>query len=222
MAQIGSVANKMGGYYLSADDINKYVGVRNGNAKQKEWSELYDDDRDRFNAYVTGLSSVVAPKTFEKYNQLYGSGDTDASAILGDALSQNADDLVGVSSLMKAFNVDAHTTVSPASDEEEIPDLDQQTLDKINAMNKNGGNGGVTIIKYDTSARNKVWDERLQMLLNNTYKVKSDRIEELLEAILDKMDDDKPSHGGPSSQSSDFNMFSNNDIPQAVQRLMRG
>lgn len=223
MPQIESVANKMGGYYLSADDINKYIGVRNGNAKQKEWSELYDDDRDKFNAYVTGLSSVVAPKTFEKYNQLYGSGDIDASAVLGDALSQNADDLVGVSSLMKAFNVDGHTTVSTTSSDEDIPDLDQQTLDKINAMNKNGGNGGVTIIKYDTSARNKVWDERLQMLLNNTYKVKSDRIEELLEAILDKLDDDdKPSRGGPSPQSSDFNMFSNNDIPQAVQRLMRG
>ena len=223
MPQIESVANKMGGYYLSADDINRYIGVRNGNAKQKEWSELYDDDRDRFNAYVTGLSSVVAPKTFEKYNQLYGSGDIDASAVLGDALSQNADDLVGLSSLMNSFNVDSHTTVSTTSSDEDIPDLDQQTLDKINAMNKNGGNGGVTIIKYDTSARNKVWDERLQMLLNNTYKVKSDRIEELLEAILDKLDDDdKPSRGGPSSQSSDFNMFSNNDIPQAVQRLMRG
>lgn len=199
------------------------------------WSDLYNNasKRPSFNAYATGVASLVAPNTYKKYNSttdilgnatdaasdlfhsLLGSGDTDA---LSNAMANNANDLVGVSQLMQSFNIDGYSSTST---DEDIPGIDQSTLDKITSATQN--NGGVTIIKADTSAKSKLWDDRLKQLLNNTYKVKSDRIEELLQMILDRMDSNNGNNQRPSRpSSSDFNMFTDSSIPQAVQRLVRG
>ena len=81
----------------------------------------------------------------------------------------------------------------------------------------------IVINKYSVSQNKQAQTEKLNMILNNTYNVRSERIEELLEKILDAIEDDpdKPKSGGgiDTSRSSTSNLFSDSTIPKQVQRL---
>ncbi len=81
----------------------------------------------------------------------------------------------------------------------------------------------IVINKYSVSQNKQSQTEKLNMILNNTYNVRSERIEELLEKILDAIEDDndKPKSGGNigTSRSSAPNLFSDSSIPKQVQRL---
>lgn len=61
------------------------------------------------------------------------------------------------------------------------------------------------------------------MILNNTYNVRSERIEELLERILEAIEDDdnKPKSGGgkPGTTGTTPSLFEDSSIPKQVQKL---
>ena len=81
----------------------------------------------------------------------------------------------------------------------------------------------IVINKFDVSSNKQAQTERLGMILNNTYNVRSERIEELLERILEVIDkDNKPKSGGVGkfdTRGSTSSLFDNSSIPKHVQKL---
>lgn len=85
----------------------------------------------------------------------------------------------------------------------------------------NGNNQPIIVNRYITHDEGKN-DERLKMILSNTYNVRAKRVEELLEEIIEKMDDNdkpKPTGGSGTRNTTPSNMFDENGIPKALQRL---
>jgi hypothetical protein len=94
-----------------------------------------------------------------------------------------------------------------------------KTISTLQDNDSNGGN--VTINRVTVASGDPNADARVNALLNNTYRVRAERVEALLEKILEKMDNDPTGTGGSDITPSD-NMFNNNNIPTAVERLSRG
>lgn len=94
-----------------------------------------------------------------------------------------------------------------------------KTMSTLQGNDSNGGN--VTINRVTVASGDADMDARVNALLNNTYRVRAERVEALLEKILEKMDNDPTGTGGSDITPSD-NMFNNNNIPTAVERLSRG
>ena len=70
-------------------------------------------------------------------------------------------------------------------------------------------------------SNSKAQDARLNAILRNTYDVRDEQVAALLRKILKKLEetkkDDNPRTGGSSP-----NLFNDDRIPQAVQRLSKG
>ena len=80
---------------------------------------------------------------------------------------------------------------------------------------------GVTINRVTVASNDPESDKRINAILNNTFKVRAERVEYLLERIIERMDNE-PSGTGGSGTTATPEMFTNNDIPVAVERLSRG
>ena len=93
----------------------------------------------------------------------------------------------------------------------------------MNVQSNATANRPIVINKYSISQNKQSQTEKLNMVLNNTYNVRSERIEELLEKILDAIEDDhdkpKPGDNPSMSRSSTPNLFSDSSIPKQVQIL---
>lgn len=104
----------------------------------------------------------------------------------------------------------------------EIPDISQSTNNAWQDLlfNTNGAdqNSNVTINRITVASNSSEQEQRIERLLNNTYNVRAERVEQLLEQILDKMDNPDKTPTNPSTPS----MFTNDDIPKAVHRLSQG
>jgi hypothetical protein len=83
-------------------------------------------------------------------------------------------------------------------------------------------NGNVTINRVTVASGDPVADERINAILNNTYRVRAERVEYLLEQVLIKMDNIDTSGTGGSGTTATPEMFTNDGIPAAVERLSRG
>ena len=105
-----------------------------------------------------------------------------------------------------------------------IPPLSDDFMDKVNQFNSISNIPQNPTINHIQVTTNDIdADKRLNAILNNTYKVREERVEYLLERILDKLDDkNDPSGIGGNNTSSVDDMFDNNYIPNAVERLSRG
>lgn len=94
----------------------------------------------------------------------------------------------------------------------------------IDAMNRQMQNVTQTILSTSSNDEmERLEQERFNKILNNTYNIRSERIEKLLEEIIEKMDDASSNTGGNSrsTRSSNTpmpNMFSDR-IPRQVERL---
>ena len=100
----------------------------------------------------------------------------------------------------------------------DIPELDQSLFNDTSDADANNGNNFV-INRIYASTNNKVWDERLDKIMKNTYNVRSERIETLLQKILDEIHDDNPDTKPTATSES---LFTDETIPQSVQNLVRG
>lgn len=100
----------------------------------------------------------------------------------------------------------------PLSGSGDIPPLDPSLL---------YGDNPYVINSYNINSTNKSYRKEIESyyerILNNEYKVKAEKVEQLLQEIIDKIDDkNKPK--SPSTTKSD-NLFQSNDIPKAVTLL---
>ena len=105
-----------------------------------------------------------------------------------------------------------------------IPSLPNDFMDKVNQFNDVSDlPSNITVNNVNVSPNNDEANRRLNAILNNTFKVREERVEYLLEKILEKMDDkDKPSGIGDVDNTSSVNMFDDEYIPTAITRLSRG
>jgi murein DD-endopeptidase MepM/ murein hydrolase activator NlpD len=102
----------------------------------------------------------------------------------------------------------------------EIPPLDESLISS-NSSYDDSGYTPTIINNYEIKPDDSVKIEYLNKILTNTYSVRAERIEELLETIIEKMDDDK-SDIDTTNTSSTPKLFNDDSIPSQVTRLSRG
>lgn len=100
-----------------------------------------------------------------------------------------------------------------------IPPLDESKFMDSDSITSTYGN---IINKYEIKSENIGTDEFLEKMSKLTFNVRAQRVEELLEELIEKIDGgDKPSSPKPSTPTN-TNLFTNNSIPEQVTRLSRG
>ena len=105
--------------------------------------------------------------------------------------------------------------------DDELPPVDQSLFDDLYSNLNN--NGMSTIInKYDIKSDTKKLDDILDKMGKMTFNVRAQRVEELLEELIEKVSDEKPKKPSPSNDATDTNLFQNKPIPAQIQRLARG
>jgi hypothetical protein len=146
----------------------------------------------------------------------YAKGDTpdDGTEALGKALGSNVSDLGGIAKIMGVLT--GNDTFDATASSDGIPPLD------TDITSTSEDSGGQTIVnKYSIMSNSKAQDARLNAILRNTYDVRDEQVAALLRKILRKLEetkkDDNPRTGGSSP-----NLFNDDRIPQAVQRLSKG
>ena len=108
-----------------------------------------------------------------------------------------------------------------SGDSDDIPPVDQSLFDDLYSNLNN--NGMSTIInKYDIKSDTKKLDNILDKMGKMTFNVRAQRVEELLEELIEKVSDEKPKKPSPSNDATDTNLFQNRPIPAQIQRLARG
>ena len=77
------------------------------------------------------------------------------------------------------------------------------------------------INRYEITSDDSNKTELLNKMSKMTFNVRAQRVEELLEELIEKVDGNKPK---PTSNNSgtDLNLFKDNGIPEQVTRLSRG
>lgn len=102
---------------------------------------------------------------------------------------------------------------------QDIPPLDESKCMDPDSLTSTYGN---IINKYEIKSENIGTDEFLEKMSKLTFNVRAQRVEELLEELIEKIDGgDKPS-SPKSSTPTNTNLFTNNSIPEQVTRLSRG
>ena len=102
---------------------------------------------------------------------------------------------------------------------QDIPPLDESKFMDSDSLTSTYGN---VINKYEIKSENIGTDEFLEKMNKLTFNVRAQRVEELLEELIEKIDGgDKPSSPKPSTPTN-TNLFTNNSIPEQVTRLSRG
>jgi hypothetical protein len=110
---------------------------------------------------------------------------------------------------------------SGSGDSDDTPPLDQSLFDDLYSNLNN--NGMSTIInKYDIKSDTKKLDDILDKMGKMTFNVRAQRVEELLEELIEKVSDEKPDKPSPSNDTTDTNLFQNKPIPEQIQRLAKG
>jgi hypothetical protein len=179
---------------------------------QEQWHNLR-------NKYLTGKAkdkSLFSGELQNLHMAMYGHGDTpdDGTEALEKALGNNVSDLGGIAKIMGVLT--GNDTYDATASSEGIPPLDTDITDTSE------DSGGQTIVnKYSIMSNSKAQDARLNAILRNTYDVRDEQVAALLRKILKKLEetkkDDNPRTGGSSP-----NLFNDDRIPQAVQRLSKG
>ena len=91
----------------------------------------------------------------------------------------------------------------------------------LSQLGSTDSNGNVTINRVTVASNDPTIDKNIQAILNNTFNVREERVEQLLEEILERMNN-QPSGTGGRGTTQTPNLFNDNNIPVAVERLSRG
>lgn len=179
---------------------------------QEQWHNL----RTKYLNGKTKDKSLFSGELKNLHMAMYGHGDTpdDGTEALEKALGSNVSDLGGIAKIMGVLT--GNDTYDATASNDGIPPLDTDITDTSE------DSGGQTIVnKYSIMSNSKAQDARLNAILRNTYDVRDEQVAALLRKILKKLEetkkDDKPRTG-----SSSPNLFNDDRIPQAVQRLSKG
>jgi hypothetical protein len=100
----------------------------------------------------------------------------------------------------------------------DIPPIDETKL------MSDGTDTGVLqqfIQKYEIKSDNTDKTELLDKMSKMTFNVRAQRVEELLEELIEKVSGDKPDVPS-STNGTDTNLFRNNGIPEPITRLSKG
>lgn len=183
--------------HREAEDVyaeykNKKFENPNLNATIRSNTDAFTENSDGTFTVKQGNTTLVSRDGYSKdhLQNLMGSGD-----------EYTLDDLLNTNRFNDTFDTSLIDTSIPESD---------------------GNNQPIIVNRYITYDEGKN-DERLKMILSNTYNVRARRVEELLEEIIEKMDDNddkpKPTGGSGTKNTTSSNMFDENGIPKALQRL---
>ena len=150
----------------------------------------------------SGTYDIKSP-IYTKYLKLQGSGNVPP---INDALYR---------SIMGSGDISSYTTM-------DIPPLDMSEY--VSAYNNAEGIVPTTIVqRYEIKPDDTEKREQLRQILTNTYNVRAERVEELLEKILAKLDGvDKPSGGSSNKGGTTPRLFDDDRIPSSVERLSVG
>ena len=181
--------------YWRRNYLNLYHKIENGGT--------VDYLNDPFNKQLNALGLI------------YGSGDSDDSTeVLGNALKGNVSDLGGIAKIMGVLT--GNDTYDASASSDGIPPLDTDLTDTME------DSGGQTIVnKYSIMSNSKAQDARLNAILKNTYDVRDEQVAAILRKILRKLEENKK-EDNPRTGGSSPNLFNDDRIPQAVQRLSKG
>lgn len=154
-------------------------------------------------------------KQLNALGMIYGSGDSDdGTEALGKALGSNVSDLGGIAKIMGVLT--GNDTYDASASSEGIPPLDTDLTDTME------DSGGQTIVnKYSIMSNSKAQDARLNAILRNTFDVRDEQVAAILRKILKKLEENKK-EDNPRTGGSSPNLFNDDRIPQAVQRLSKG
>lgn len=102
--------------------------------------------------------------------------------------------------------------------------LDNSAISKtLYNLSNNSCNTSTVVDTYKIQPNDDYQREQLKAILTNTYNVRAERIEELLEKILETISKDKNSNGKGKTTSGGESvspeLFTNNEIPSQVMRL---
>lgn len=101
----------------------------------------------------------------------------------------------------------------------EVPDIDPSKFETNDST-------GLTTLqqfvqKYEVKADNSDQTKLLDKMSKMTFNVRAQRVEELLEELIEKLTGDEPDKS-PSTDGYDPNLFENNGIPEPITRLSKG
>lgn len=101
----------------------------------------------------------------------------------------------------------------------DVPPIDPSRFDAVDST-------GMTTLqqfvqKYEVKADNSEQTKMLDKMSKMTFNVRAQRVEELLEELIEKLTGDKPDKS-PSTDGYDPNLFENNGIPEPITRLSKG
>lgn len=106
---------------------------------------------------------------------------------------------------------------------DDISSLDSSSITKKLYNLSSEGNTSTVVNTYKIQPNDDYQREQLKAILTNTYNVRAERIEELLEKILETISKDKNSNGKGKTTSGGESvspeLFTNNEIPSQVIRL---
>ena len=106
---------------------------------------------------------------------------------------------------------------------DDISSLDSSSITKKLYNLSSEGNTSTVVNTYKIQPNDDYQREQLKAILTNTYNVRAERIEELLEKILETISKDKNSNGKGKTTSGGESvspeLFTNNEIPSQVMRL---
>lgn len=183
---------------------NEHMSIYMNGPDNSSWSNRGFDG----GSGLGNVSSGVGIQKSADAGKAYLSGDTDWESKL-PATHGGAD---GVRNILRYVG---------SGDSDDIPPVDQSLFDDLYSNLNN--NGMSTIInKYNIKSDKQELDTILDKMGKMTFNVRAQRVEELLEELIEKVSDEKPKKPSPSNDSTDTNLFQNRPIPAQIQRLARG
>lgn len=181
------------------------------------WKMLYLDTYNKHkDAALVDYSTYPVSQQIDALEKIYAKGDSsdDGTEVLGNALKGNVSDLGGIAKIMGVLT--GNDTYDATASSEGIPPLDTDLTDTME------DSGGQTIVnKYSIMSNSKAQDARLNAILRNTYDVRDEQVAAILRKILRKLEENKK-EDNPRTGGSSPNLFNDDRIPQAVQRLSKG
>lgn len=148
--------------------------------------------------------------------ETFGSGDIPGILDFNSTMNNNLTGSVWYDHLMTVAEGGKSTT--------EIPPLDPAMF-STNTYTTPGEDVATVINNYEIKSDDTEKRKQLKAILTNTYNVRAERIEELLEKILEKMEDKDGTTSKPKSNNiggTTPKLFDDDKIPSQVMRLYTG
>ena len=191
---------------------DKYSGVKNdGTVKSKREYIAMTKDFDNASSWRM-LHKRYTGIGLNNKSDLYSTNEKqEADAFLAAVKSASGSGDFWTDALMKA---------SDNSISSDIPDIDPSKFSDSDFVDNQTQQ---FVQKYVVVSDNSSKTDMLDKMSKMTFNVRAQRVEELLEELIEKVDGNKPTTPKPANTSGyDPNLFKSNAIPEQITRLARG